>query len=398
MDSRKEILNSLKIGFICVFTYLVSYLTRNILSVLTPGMLESGLFTKSVIATFSSVYMVVYASGQLVNGFIGDAVKSKYMVLFGLLISGIALVLFPLGGSVLLKTVIFAFVGFGLSMLRGPLVKTISENTPSSHARICCVFLSFTSFAGPLLAGILAMFFDWSRVFVVSGIISVSVGVLYFVFLTLMEKSGKIKYNLSIKKDKGKSSFFDVFKLDSFMRYLFLGMIVEISSTSISFWIPTYITEYLNFSPESSSMIFSVISFMRSFCPFIALFLFKLFKERDLTMMRSVFLCSVGFYAIMFFVKNPWVNLVVFLLALVCTGLASSCIWSIYIPSLGKTGKSSSANGVLDCSGYVAAAIMNMVFAFAIDSMGWNGIIALWGIIMLIGAVLTIKIKQKNIA
>ncbi|UKI36341.1 MAG: hypothetical protein L6V93_20915 [Clostridiales bacterium] len=40
--------------------------------------------------------------------------------------------------------------GFGLSMLRGPLVKTISENTIPKHARNICIGFSAAGLCGPL--------------------------------------------------------------------------------------------------------------------------------------------------------------------------------------------------------------------------------------------------------
>ncbi|MBR7082403.1 MAG: hypothetical protein IKI51_00140, partial [Clostridia bacterium] len=67
-----------------------------------------------------------------------------------------------------------------------------------------------------------------------------------------------------------------------------------------------------------------------------------------------------------------------------------STLWSIYIPSLGKTGKVSSANGVMDSTGYVAAAISNVLFATIMDNFGWSGIIITWGCVMLFGVIATL--------
>ena len=82
-DEKSELNKALKIGSVCIISYMLSYYMRNILSVTTPEMLENGDFTKEFIAAMSSVYMIVYASGQLVNGIIGDIIKPRYMVLSG---------------------------------------------------------------------------------------------------------------------------------------------------------------------------------------------------------------------------------------------------------------------------------------------------------------------------
>lgn len=93
---KNGVKTALQIGGISITTYLVSYLLRNILSLLTPQMLETASYTKKTIALMSSVYFIVYASGQLVNGIIGDIVKPRIMVFTGLIISGLPLLVFPL--------------------------------------------------------------------------------------------------------------------------------------------------------------------------------------------------------------------------------------------------------------------------------------------------------------
>ena len=57
---------ALKIGTVCIFTYLACYFFRNLLSVFTPSMLESGLFTKDSIALLTSANMISYAATRMI--------------------------------------------------------------------------------------------------------------------------------------------------------------------------------------------------------------------------------------------------------------------------------------------------------------------------------------------
>ena len=131
---RAEFSKALKIGALCIVTYTASYIMRNILSVSSVQMLNDG-FTKDKIGSISSVHFMAYALGQLVNGRLGDRIKMKNMVVTGLFMSGLAAIFFLFTQNLYLQTAVFALNGFGLSMLRGPLVKTISENTIPKHAR-----------------------------------------------------------------------------------------------------------------------------------------------------------------------------------------------------------------------------------------------------------------------
>ena len=398
LNSKTELKNAIKIGFVCVFTYLACYYLRNVLGVFTPQMLETGLFDKQGVALLSSVYMISYAAGQLVNGTLGDYIKPKYMVLIGLSLSGTAMTVFGFVRVTAVGIACFVVLGIGLSMLRGPLVKVISENSLPKYARISCICLSFMSFFGSFVAGLFAIWLKWNTAFVVSGILSYSMAIFGFVFLTLLEKRGIIK---SVALEKGKKIKIDilgVFKIEKFPIFLLIGMVIEISATSINFWIPTYISEHLGFASNISGVLFSVISFAKAFCLVLCLPMFRLFRENDVKLVRVMFIVAAVFYGAMFFVENVWLNIILFIIALMATSIAASTLWSIYIPSLGKTGKVSSANGVMDSSGYVAAAISNVLFATIMDHFGWNGMIITWGAVMLFGVVATIfaGMKKKN--
>ena len=375
------------LGVVCISTYLVNYYLRHLLSVLTPQLLETGSFTVEHIGLLSSAYMLLYAAGQLINGFLGDRVSPKKMVVTGISLAGLSSVAFAFINSGILQILCFALLGFGLSMVRGPLMKTISENTKPNHARTICVFFSFASFAGPLLASLFAMMNNWRWVFVAAGGVAVFVvAASYFVFGT-MERRGQLTYRST--KGQGFSSVLEVFKIEKFGFYMVIACIVEIGAASISFWIPTYLTEELGFEKDRANLIFSAIATVRSFMPFVALAIFRATKERDIAMMRGTYAVATVMFVGLLIASNRWVSLVFLLVALMAMSCSSALLWSIYIPGLGKTGKVSSVNGVLDCTGYIAAALANLLFAGLMGGAGWTAIYILWAGIGATGLIAT---------
>lgn len=148
----KKVQSAWRIGSLCIATYLASYVTRNILSVSTPEMIKEAFFTKEYTGLLSSVCFIFYAVGQLINGFIGDTVHPKYMIIMGLGISSISTFAIPLFDNRIIHFTAFALIGFGLSMLRGPLMKVISENTAATHVRmICTLKLCRTAYCKPFI-------------------------------------------------------------------------------------------------------------------------------------------------------------------------------------------------------------------------------------------------------
>ncbi len=382
------------IGATCIFTYIVSYYLRHILSVLTPTLLSTGDFTVEHIANLSSTYMLLYAAGQLVNGFLGDIFSPKNMVSMGLFVSGGSFMVFPFIEVEILQMICFAGFGFGLSMLRGPLMKIISENTRPNHARLICVFFSFSSFVGPLVASAFALIKGWNLAFIFAGGVAVVLGFLAHIVFSVMEAKGFISY---IKTEvKGISSILAVFKIENIVFYIVVACLVEISAASISQWLTTFLTVPLGFSKENANLLYSGISICRSFMPFVALAIFRVIKEQDIPMMRVTFSISAVMFALLIVAPNRWVGIAFLAVALMSMSCTSALLWSIYIPSLGKTGRVSSVNGVLDCIGYIAAAGANLLFANVMSNVGWNTVYILWASMGVIGLITTFVFHGKE--
>ena len=387
-----------RIGSFCIATYLASYVTRNILSVSTPEMIKEAFFTKEYTGLLSSICFIFYAVGQLINGFIGDRVHPKYMIIMGLGISSGSTFVIPIFDNRILHFTAFALIGFGLSMLRGPLMKVISENTAATHARMICTLFSMAGFAGPLIASILSIFFKWRAVFTATGVISVIITVLAVAAITTLEKRGEIKF--VPKYDKGIAGILNVFKLEDFIFYMLISSIGEIAGSSITFWIPTYTTEHLGFSNDAASTIYSVVSFSTLFTPFITLLIYEKLIRNGIKLALVMYVISAVFFIAVRFTAAPVLNVSMLIIAKVAAAAASSIVWSAYIPGLARSGKVSSANGVIDAAGYAMASLANVLFSTFVGRLGWGGVVNMWYIIMLIGAAvsfikLIMKKKQK---
>ena len=97
MKLKAEVKNAIFIGVMCSIAYLAVYIARNVLSAVSPQMIEMDAFgvdTQKFIGKVSSVYFITYAMGQLINGRIGDKIKGKYMIVAGLLLAGVTNFLF----------------------------------------------------------------------------------------------------------------------------------------------------------------------------------------------------------------------------------------------------------------------------------------------------------------
>ena len=190
-EARKAIL----IGGLCALAYLAVYVARNILSAVTPEMISSGLFTTEAIGTMSSLFFIAYAVGQLINGLLGEKIKAAYMISGGLLLAGIATILFPLFADSLAATyILYGATGFFLAMIYAPMTKVVAENTSPLYAPRCSLGYTFSSLFGSPIAGLMAAVMLWVPVFFSSGAILLIMGIVCMVVFKTLENRGVIRY------------------------------------------------------------------------------------------------------------------------------------------------------------------------------------------------------------
>jgi len=167
--------------------------------------------------------------------------------------------------------------------------------------------------------------------------------------------------------------------------------------TSVVFWLPTYISQYLGFSAEKSAGIFTVATLFISLTAFIAVFLYeRLGRNIDLAII-IVFISATICFAAVYFIKQPVLNIIFMVLGIISSNSAASMLWSIYCPSLIDTGMVSGATGFLDFMSYMAASVASSVFANAVSVIGWNGLILVWLALMVVGIIISLPLKKNYI-
>ncbi len=389
-DARRAIL----LGGMCSISYLAVYLARNVLSTVSPAMIKNGVMDTRQIGTLSSVYFITYAVGQLVNGFIGDKIKAKYMISFGLMLASICFLVFPhVTATPAFFYTAYGATGFFLSMIYGPMTKVVAENTDPIYATRCSLGYTFSSFFGSPLAGLLAAFLTWYSMFLTGSSVLLVMGlVCYFVF-TAFERRGIVKYNkFRIPKAEGGSIKLLIER--DIVRFSFIAIITGVVRTSVVFWLPTYISQYLGYSTEKSALIFTVATAVISTTTFITVFVYEcLGRNMELTI-RLAFILSATFFLLAFLFNHPVLNIIFMVGAIMCSNAADSMMWSRYCPSLLDTGMVSTATGFLDFLSYMAAAAASSLFANAVYSIGWGPLILIWLALMIVGILVMLPLKQ----
>lgn len=399
MKLKPSVKNAIYLGVLCSVAYLSVYFARNILSAVTPQMIASGGFSEEYIGKISSVYFVCYAVGQLINGWLGDRVKARYMVTAGLLMAGITnLVFVHVAATPAIATVLYGATGIFLSMIYGPLTKVVAENVEQKYSQRCHLGFTFASFLASPMAGVFAAFLSWQGVFMTGSAFLILMAVLVFASFLMFEAKGVIQYGkfrrIQHEGQKGMGGIRTLIRRD-IIRFALIAMITGIVRTSVVFWLPTYFSQYLGYSPETSALIFTVATFIISFAAFLAVFVYeKVMRYNMEGTILLMFSLSTVFFFLQFMVRMSALNIVLMVLAIVTCNCSAVMLFSRYCPSLYDTGMVSVATGFLDALGYAAAAISSALFANAATTIGWRSLILVWTGLVFCG-VLTILPYRK---
>ncbi len=384
------------IGGMCSISYLAVYLARNILSAVSPQMIELGVVTKDAVGSLSSVYFITYAVGQLINGSIGDKIKAKYMISMGLLLAGICNMLFSLfAEQPLAPFIAYGMTGFSLAMIYGPMTKLVAENTEPIYATRCSLGYTFASFFGSPLAGLLAVGLSWQAVFAVSSAVLAVMAVTCFGVFHGLERRGIIRYG-QYEKPKSTAGGIRLLLKHRIIKFTLISILTGVVRTTVVFWLPVYLADHLQFSSETSALLFTVSTLGISASAFLSVFIYeKLGRNMDLTILLAFISASLSFLMV-YLLKAPVGNIIFMVLGIMSSNCAASMLWSRYCPSLRDTGMVSGATGFLDFVSYMAASISSTLFATATDSIGWSGLILVWFGLMVFGVIVSLPRKKEN--
>ncbi len=219
-----------------------------------------------------------------------------------------------------------------------------------------------------------------------------------FLCFTLFEKRGVIgygKYKPTAKKNGNIKLLFE----HGIVKFSFVSVLTGVIRTSVIFWLPTYLAQYLHFEDNVATGIYTAATLVISLTAFIAVFIYeRLGRNRDLTILL-MFTSSVLFFALTYFVPVALPNIIFIVLAIMSSNGAASILWSVYCPSLRDTGMVSTATGFLDFLSYMAAALANLLFANAVGTIGWGNLILVWLGLVLLGVIIALpygKFKKNT--
>jgi sugar phosphate permease len=393
-----------KMMLMCWIAYVCAYLVRTNLSVALPGMSADFRWSNAAAGLIGTAFFWCYAIGQLINGFVGDKFTSRGLVFLGLLASGIFNILVGLSNNYIAIIIFWAFNGFVLSMLWGPIVRTTAAWFPESRRTGVAVILSLSMIGGYIISwgGVaqLASVLGWRCDFLLPASVT-----LIFAFIWLWQaRSDPHQLGLEVTDDVPqpagqpprepekpeaviKKSTLEIFIENRFWflacACLSLGFVKE----GILLWSPTFLIKAQRLSPSAASAFSLVIPVIGTAGILLSGWLHKLMHNQSKKAAAVLFTGAVLSSVLLVFLRHSSLPAVVVLLGLTVAFMygANTILLTIVPYSFGRYGKISTVAGTLDFCSYIGAACTGIVTGAVIDTAGWDGAILLWAVLSVFG-------------
>ncbi len=179
--------NQTRIWLACFVAYAAAYVARLNMGAALSSLIEDMRLTDAQGGMFQTVFALVYAAGQLVNGAIVDRISARRYVSAGLLLSGVCNLCFGLMRSYGALLVFWGLNGAAQSMLWTPIVKVMAVWFKGAKRTRASFGLSMTLVLGHLTAwavsGMLAARVSWRMSFVIPAALAAAIAVMTYLLL-----------------------------------------------------------------------------------------------------------------------------------------------------------------------------------------------------------------------
>jgi OPA family sugar phosphate sensor protein UhpC-like MFS transporter len=171
---RIRILYSMFIG------YAFYYFTRKSFTFAMPGLIQDLGFDKSQLGILGSILSITYGISKFASGIIGDKTNSRYMMAFGLMLTGVCNICFGLSSSIFFFALFWGlngwFQGFGWPPCARFLTQWYSQSERGSWWSTWNVSHNVGGFLIPWIAGIALQYFGWRYAMYIPGVLCILIG------------------------------------------------------------------------------------------------------------------------------------------------------------------------------------------------------------------------------
>lgn len=380
---------------LCAMAYAIIYTGRQNLSIASPLMQADGITDSAGIGIMGSAFFFVYAIGRLLNGYIGDRVNARVMLMVGMGAAGVANLVVGFMPPLPAMIVLWGVNGFFQSMLWGPALKTVVvayEGSPEKSKALMTMStgVGLGSLFAVVIATLSAQAGAGAVFFIPAGLI------LFFGAMLIFLPPDGLRQTEETKTDVF-AQFRVILRDPKLWLTLFPAAAHGVVKDNLILWVPTlFMTQY---GLDLNNAAYFV--FIMPLANFVGRLLFpiafRIFRSNQgVTAAVSFALCVVSLAPFLLLTPPAWVSALLLAVVAVATSWINAVYLSIYPADYAKEGCVSTVAGVMDAATYTGSAIGSAAFGALIIVAGYNAMIAIWIALCVISVPLMLWKSKKS--
>ena len=411
---KKYKINDSKLAFrlfiLCWIVYFSSYLGRLNYSSAMTVMLDENVITKTQAGFISMIYFLAYGIGQCLNGFAGDRVNPKKMIMYGLMTSAGMNLIMTFSRSFPVMAAAWLVNGYAQSTIWPPIIRIFSDMLQTKTKIKYCVDIVSTqaagTFASYFLSAAIIAHTRWQFVFCAAAAILFIVAVIWnFGFSIVYKKTEENAYmeeeTIASSEQKSRQVGFGYLLMASGSIALVLPIFVHgILKDGVVSWVPTFISETFEAGPSIAILLTSVIPLINLSGAYLGKFVFKRMKNDEIRATAFFFGVATAALGLLYRYGNQNMLFTVLILSVITVSMmaVNTLLINLYPLRFEKEGRVSSVSGFLNAMAYVGTAFSTYGIGFLVQKKGWEITILSWLLITLAAFIACIFINVRHIA
>lgn len=379
---------------LCWLAYFSSYIGRLNYSSAMPAMIGSQVLTASQAGFISMLYFFAYGIGQMFNGFLGDRLHPGKMIFAGLFVSGAANILMGSTASFPVMAACWCANGYLQAMIWPPMMRIFAEMFQEERKVKCCVNITSTmalgTLASYLLSAVMLSISGWRAAFFAAAVWMCGAAVFFAGNFRKVEKRAaengtftNVKEPEKIRQKK-QDSFWKLVAASGLAAVLAPVVIHGVLKDGVTTWVPTYISETFQASPQLSILVTTVLPVVNLTGAYAAQYMYRrFFKKNEVRTAAFFFGIATAALLLLWRFASTAILLTVLLLALITASMmAVNTLFVNLIPlRFEKTGKVSAVSGFMNSMAYLGTAVSTYTIGIFVEHLGWSATIFSWLVI-----------------
>ena len=379
--------NQRRVWLACFISYAAAYVARLNISAALGSLIENLGLTDAQGGLFQTVFALVYAVGQLVNGSIVDRISARRYITAGLLLSGVCNLLFGLARSYWALVIIWGFNGAAQSMLWTPIVKVMAVWFKGARRSRASFGLSMTLVLGNVsawaISGFMAAQVGWRLSFIIPAAVVGAAAVLACVMLrdepAPGEDVGEDAADRKADQTRGAMPLGEMFMKTGLVMVLICCVCNGFVRDGIIAWGPTIIAHLNGGQGMGSTLSSLLIPLLNLMGVLLARRVYGLFGDNARRSVAYLMGASAVLALALHAASAAMVSCALVL------GLCCSATYGInpmltqLIPmEYERAGRVGLVAGMIDCFIYLGSALAGVVTGAISDAAGWHVVFTLW--------------------